>query len=282
MECKLDCKEGYETVIKPPNPESPENQIWSQPVAYCKKSAHKKELRKDQIENMLVTLHNFGFYRKAKGITSAQGYFWYNIKTKDNETTKIIRDKDRHYDIMPIAGRSVIDDFSTMTYKFTHYPEALPLQIKTRFNKGDKSYISYFVGDPNQVNIYCQDISDYYYDKDKCISGNIVQLNRLEATKHGFDPKGDFRMMKKSNGVLSDDIWVIVDGERKKLTTSEKKASDPNSRYINKVPRSVLERLESKTPYKISWGGDEEGNVCQITKKFHWRIDASCEEEGVE
>jgi len=287
-ECKLECKKGYETFIKPPNPESPENQIWSQPVAYCRKSEHfpePEEVESEEEEDILLTIHDFGYAPiRRREIQSAQAYFWYTDKKKKEGVESFVRNGGsrgiRHFNINTLAGKSEYEERSTMTYKFEQYPEQEPFEMLVNLHTKSGDYKSYFVGDPNEANVYCQDISDSYDDKGVCVSGNIKQLNRLEAKKYGFKPTGNFKQMKKSQGVPSDDIWVIVDGERKILTTREDEVSS-NPRYVNVVPRSVLGQLQSETPYKIDYDGNEDGESCKITRQNGWRITVNCQSQSI-
>lgn len=284
MQCRLDCKEGYETFIKPPNPDAPENQIWSQPVAYCKKEdTLPSEKEEPKTEDMLITLHHFGFNPRSYGnIRSAQAWFWYNKEKKQEDgDIKVVRKSgfkgrgNRHFDLTPIAGTSEYEKFSTLTYKFKHYPDAMPVKMKVRLTKNRNNYRSYFIGDPDEVNVYCQSISDDYDDRKFCVSGNLKQLNRIEAKEYGWKPDGSFTLMAKVNGVPSDDVWIKIDGIKKRLTTDSEKASDPDGRYVNVVPRSTLEELD-ETNYKVSLDGEEA--ECKIVRMNDWYIKAECNE----
>lgn len=281
MQCRLDCKEGYETFVKHPNPEAPENQIWSQPVAYCKKAEDvPSEKEEPKSEDMILTLHNFGFNPGSYGdINSAQAWFWYN-KEKRNGTPQIVRESGykkggvRHFNLNPIAGTSEYEKFSTLTYKFKHYPDApLPVKMKVRLTKNRNEHRSYFLGDPDEVNVYCQSISDDYDDRKFCVSGNIKQLNRIEAKEFGWSPDGSFTLMNKVNGVPSDDVWVEIDGSKKRLTEDLEKTLDPEGRYANVVPKSVLEEL-GETNYIVRLEGEDD--ECKITRIYEWRINADC------
>lgn len=290
--CQLDCDEGYGTYIKPPNPDAPENQIWSQPVAYCKKGAglpsETEEAEEETPEDVLITLHKFGYddNKAYSDIYSAQGYFWYNKKKGEDEegNPKIERKKSlEHYNVSTIAKyqyqNGYNDKIVTATYRFTEYPDAKPTELMVRLNKGRNKYRSYFVGAPDEVNIYCQDISDAYDDRNICVSGNIRQLNRIDAKKNGWKVTGSFKMMKKTDGVPSEDIWLTVNGEKKRLTYLSEKAEDPNNNYIKRdIPREDLKRLDDDEYLRVYLEG--EGDVCSVRNIIGPKIYANCPEKN--
>jgi hypothetical protein len=287
-DCELECREGYETFVKPPNLEAPDDQIWSQPVAYCKKS---ERIEGEEVaggggpEELLFTLHSFGYQpgRPTSDIDSAQAYFWYDERREGPGGEAEFERRGgsegvRHFNLPAVAGRTEYGEMSTTTHALEQYPGRKPVGAMVRLQKGGEAHKSYFGGAPSEVNIYCQDLSEKFGDRRICVSGNLRQLNRLEAKDRGFRVGGDFALMREAGSVPREGHWVEVGGRELRLTYLSPSSERFPGRYIKRgVPRAALEKLDAG-PSRVSLEGG--GGECWVRNIIGGKVYAICPDEA--
>ena len=282
MECSLDCREGYATFIKPPNPEAPEDQIWSQPVAYCKKGGGERARGRGAGERAVITLHDFGYApgKRYADIESAQAYFWYTERT--GEEGEYVRRGGsggvRHFNLRAVAGRSEYGKRSTTTYALQDHGSEGGIDLLAKISLGDKRHEAYFAGDPGNARVYCQGASERFEDRRVCISGNVRQLNRVEARERGFRPSGTFSPMRRVDSVPKEGHWVSLDGLRLRLTADRDLALESPRHIQSGIRRSSLEEMREETGATVYIRGD--GDLCEISNIIGPKVRASCPGEG--